>query len=164
MEVEQQGPLGFPYWKPVLRRLAVDSPFFASGNIERELLSKQVCLFHFFPYLFCALYRFQIFFLEKDCYLTLSVIEMKIEIIQILILWMVSCISFLRSSKQVFLFSVFRILNHLSSIRGSKKVFFCDKQNILRNLNYSQLNIQRLNIIFGWIPTTSKLCLQTSLT
>ncbi|KAF5188966.1 Zinc finger protein [Thalictrum thalictroides] len=36
--------LGFPYWIPILRRFHPDSPFFASGNIERELLVKQVAL------------------------------------------------------------------------------------------------------------------------
>lgn len=32
----------FPYWASVRRRFRPDSPFFASGNIERELLAKQV--------------------------------------------------------------------------------------------------------------------------
>ena len=41
MEVEEE-QLGFPYWKPISRRFNTDSPFFASGNIERELLAKQV--------------------------------------------------------------------------------------------------------------------------
>ncbi|XP_076913405.1 uncharacterized protein LOC143572019 [Bidens hawaiensis] len=34
----------FKYWFPVLRRFGPDDPFFASGNIERELLAKQVAL------------------------------------------------------------------------------------------------------------------------
>ncbi|XP_076921859.1 uncharacterized protein LOC143583441 [Bidens hawaiensis] len=34
----------FKYWLPVLRRFGPDDPFFASGNIERELLAKQVAL------------------------------------------------------------------------------------------------------------------------
>ncbi|KAM6549567.1 hypothetical protein CsatB_021243 [Cannabis sativa] len=43
MEVEQS-QLAFPYWKPLLRKFDPDSPFFAAGNIERELLAKQVAL------------------------------------------------------------------------------------------------------------------------
>lgn len=35
---------GFPYWNPIRRRFPPDSPFFASGNVERELLAKQVLL------------------------------------------------------------------------------------------------------------------------
>lgn len=31
-------------WVPVRRRFAVDSAFFAAGNVERELLAKQVSL------------------------------------------------------------------------------------------------------------------------
>ncbi|KAL8247189.1 hypothetical protein R6Q59_008405 [Mikania micrantha] len=34
----------FQYWFPALRRFGPDDPFFASGNIERELLAKQVAL------------------------------------------------------------------------------------------------------------------------
>ncbi|XP_023740874.1 uncharacterized protein LOC111888971 [Lactuca sativa] len=34
----------FQYWFPVLRRFGPDDPFFASGNIERELLAKQITL------------------------------------------------------------------------------------------------------------------------
>lgn len=34
----------FPYWSSVRRRFHPDSPFFAPGNIERELLAKQVPL------------------------------------------------------------------------------------------------------------------------
>ncbi|KAL2529195.1 zinc ion binding [Forsythia ovata] len=45
MEVEQiQTGLGFPYWNPVVRWFVPDAPFFAAGNIERELLDKQVAL------------------------------------------------------------------------------------------------------------------------
>ncbi|KAF9666222.1 hypothetical protein SADUNF_Sadunf16G0207200 [Salix dunnii] len=36
--------LGFPYWKPIRRLFGPESPFFSSGNIERELLAKQVAL------------------------------------------------------------------------------------------------------------------------
>ncbi|XP_058093139.1 uncharacterized protein LOC131239453 [Magnolia sinica] len=36
--------LGFPYWVPVLRRFQPHDPFFSSGNLERELLAKQVAL------------------------------------------------------------------------------------------------------------------------
>ncbi|KAF9619349.1 hypothetical protein IFM89_006536 [Coptis chinensis] len=31
----------FPFWNPIFRRFLPDSPFFSSGNIERELLAKQ---------------------------------------------------------------------------------------------------------------------------
>ena len=34
----------FVKWVPVRRRFAVDSAFFAAGNVERELLAKQVSL------------------------------------------------------------------------------------------------------------------------
>ncbi|CAI9777257.1 unnamed protein product [Fraxinus pennsylvanica] len=45
MEVDKiQTGMGFPHWNPVLRRFVADAPFFASGNIERELLAKQVAL------------------------------------------------------------------------------------------------------------------------
>ncbi|GLT57197.1 hypothetical protein SLA2020_301850 [Shorea laevis] len=33
-----------PYWTSVRRRFGPDSSFFASGNLERELLAKQVAL------------------------------------------------------------------------------------------------------------------------
>ncbi|KAK1410031.1 hypothetical protein QVD17_36563 [Tagetes erecta] len=39
-----QTPTQFKYWFPILRRFTPDDPFFASGNIERELLAKQVAL------------------------------------------------------------------------------------------------------------------------
>ncbi|KAL0555901.1 hypothetical protein IC582_004403 [Cucumis melo] len=42
MEVESQSE--FPCWKPFQRRFDPDSPFFASGNVEREILAKQVAL------------------------------------------------------------------------------------------------------------------------
>lgn len=47
MEVEKKdgyGELGFKYWCPSRRRFFPDSPFFASGNVERELLAKQLAL------------------------------------------------------------------------------------------------------------------------
>ncbi|KAG2335161.1 hypothetical protein Bca52824_006341 [Brassica carinata] len=44
MAVDAIGELGFPYWNPLRRRFPPDSPFFASGNVERELLAKQVAL------------------------------------------------------------------------------------------------------------------------
>ncbi|PSS30328.1 Zinc finger protein [Actinidia chinensis var. chinensis] len=44
MGVEKRDPLGFPQWSPVRRRFGPDAPFFASGNMERELLAKQVAL------------------------------------------------------------------------------------------------------------------------
>lgn len=34
----------FPFWKPISRKFQPDSPFFAIGNLERELLVKQVAL------------------------------------------------------------------------------------------------------------------------
>lgn len=36
--------LGLSYWKPVRRNFRPDSPFFASGNLEREILAKQIAL------------------------------------------------------------------------------------------------------------------------
>ncbi|PKA56526.1 hypothetical protein AXF42_Ash015299 [Apostasia shenzhenica] len=36
--------LGFPFWVAVRRRLAPDDVFFSDGNIERELLAKQVAI------------------------------------------------------------------------------------------------------------------------
>lgn len=42
MEVEARSE--FPYWKPFQRRFDPDSPFFASGNVEREILAKQLAL------------------------------------------------------------------------------------------------------------------------
>ncbi|XP_077229452.1 nucleic acid binding / zinc ion binding protein isoform X2 [Tasmannia lanceolata] len=36
--------LGFPFWIPVRRKFEPHAPFFASGNVERELLAKQVAL------------------------------------------------------------------------------------------------------------------------
>ncbi|KAL3624299.1 hypothetical protein CASFOL_033115 [Castilleja foliolosa] len=45
MEVEEEGiGLKFPCWKPIRRRFRVDAQIFAAGNIERELLAKQVAL------------------------------------------------------------------------------------------------------------------------
>ncbi|XP_021888266.1 zinc finger protein 511 [Carica papaya] len=44
MVVDTKTEFGFPYWTSVLRRFGPDSSFFASGNIERELLAKQVAL------------------------------------------------------------------------------------------------------------------------
>ncbi|KAJ8634147.1 hypothetical protein MRB53_027483 [Persea americana] len=39
-----EGELGFPYWVAVRRRFEPNAPFFAPGNLERELLAKQVAL------------------------------------------------------------------------------------------------------------------------
>lgn len=44
MEFETQHQLGFPFWSPIRRRFGPDDPFFAYGNIQRELLAKQVAL------------------------------------------------------------------------------------------------------------------------
>ncbi|XP_018815453.1 zinc finger protein 511 [Juglans regia] len=44
MDVEEKEQLGFPYWKSVRRTFGPESPFFASGNVERELIAKQVAL------------------------------------------------------------------------------------------------------------------------
>ncbi|KAF2305068.1 hypothetical protein GH714_001572 [Hevea brasiliensis] len=43
VDVDAKGELGFPYWTPVRRRLG-PIPLFFCGNIERELLAKQVAL------------------------------------------------------------------------------------------------------------------------
>lgn len=40
----EESQLGFPYWSSVRRRFGPESAFFTSGNIERELLAKQVAL------------------------------------------------------------------------------------------------------------------------
>lgn len=42
--LQTQSQSEFNYWFPVRRRFAPDDSFFASGNIERELLAKQVAL------------------------------------------------------------------------------------------------------------------------
>ncbi|KAI3463113.1 hypothetical protein Pfo_019776 [Paulownia fortunei] len=45
MDVEESGTgLKFPCWKAVRRLFGPDAPFFAAGNIERELLAKQIAL------------------------------------------------------------------------------------------------------------------------
>ncbi|CAK7328321.1 unnamed protein product [Dovyalis caffra] len=44
VDIDTKIELGFPYWKPIRRRFGPESPFFSSGNIERELLAKQVAL------------------------------------------------------------------------------------------------------------------------
>jgi hypothetical protein len=44
MDIENRSPLGFPYWSSLRRHYDPDAPFFAPGNIERELLAKQVAL------------------------------------------------------------------------------------------------------------------------
>lgn len=44
VDIDTKTELGFPYWKPIRRRFDPESPFFSSGNIERELLAKQVAL------------------------------------------------------------------------------------------------------------------------
>ncbi|KAH6758598.1 nucleic acid binding / zinc ion binding protein [Perilla frutescens var. frutescens] len=45
MDVEESGNgLNFPSLKPLRRRFGPDAPFFEAGNIERELLAKQVAL------------------------------------------------------------------------------------------------------------------------
>ncbi|KAM0935944.1 putative transcription factor C2H2 family [Dioscorea sansibarensis] len=47
METKEDGEnlwLGFPFWRAARRRFALGDSFFASGNIERELLAKQVAL------------------------------------------------------------------------------------------------------------------------
>ncbi len=35
--------MGFAKWVAARRKFAIDSPFFCAGNMERELLAKQVC-------------------------------------------------------------------------------------------------------------------------
>ncbi|XVE67686.1 hypothetical protein DITRI_Ditri09bG0008300 [Diplodiscus trichospermus] len=44
MVLDYQHDSSFPYWTSNRRRFDPDSPFFSSGNIERELLAKQVAL------------------------------------------------------------------------------------------------------------------------
>ncbi|KZV20263.1 zinc finger protein 511 [Dorcoceras hygrometricum] len=45
MEVEGSGAgFEFPFWKPLRRSFGPDFPFFEAGNLERELLAKQVAL------------------------------------------------------------------------------------------------------------------------
>ncbi|GAV64265.1 hypothetical protein CFOL_v3_07783 [Cephalotus follicularis] len=44
MVIDAKPESGFPYWTSIRRRYGPDSPFFASGNIEREILAKQVTL------------------------------------------------------------------------------------------------------------------------
>ncbi|GKV50256.1 hypothetical protein SLEP1_g56968 [Rubroshorea leprosula] len=44
MALDSETDLSFPYWTCVRRRFGPDSSFFASGNLERELLAKQVAL------------------------------------------------------------------------------------------------------------------------
>ncbi|XVF13904.1 hypothetical protein REPUB_Repub09cG0009900 [Reevesia pubescens] len=44
MVVDYQHDSSFPYWTSNRRRFHPDSSFFSSGNIERELLAKQVAL------------------------------------------------------------------------------------------------------------------------
>ncbi|CAI0457657.1 unnamed protein product [Linum tenue] len=44
LDVDPKADSGFPCWNPVRRRFAPESPFFESGNIERELLAKQIAL------------------------------------------------------------------------------------------------------------------------
>ncbi|KAJ6751432.1 hypothetical protein OIU85_001916 [Salix viminalis] len=44
VDTDTKTELGFPYWKPIRRLFGPESPFFSSGNIERELLAKQVAL------------------------------------------------------------------------------------------------------------------------
>lgn len=58
MEVEKReegeaaaAPSGFGPWVAVRRPFRVDSPFFAAGNVERELLAKQVTFFLSFLFL-----------------------------------------------------------------------------------------------------------------
>ncbi|XP_021727485.1 zinc finger protein 511-like isoform X1 [Chenopodium quinoa] len=45
MEIEQgKSESDFPYWKSIYRKFAPDSPFFSSGDIERQLLHKQAAI------------------------------------------------------------------------------------------------------------------------
>lgn len=45
MDIEESQLLSeFSYWMSLRRKFAPDSPFFASGNIQRQLLAKQVAL------------------------------------------------------------------------------------------------------------------------
>ncbi|GLT69851.1 hypothetical protein SLA2020_419680 [Shorea laevis] len=44
MVLDSETDLSFPYWTSVRRRFGPDSSFFATGNLERELLARQVAL------------------------------------------------------------------------------------------------------------------------
>ncbi|KAE9599556.1 hypothetical protein Lal_00002625 [Lupinus albus] len=44
MDMDRNLQSSFPYWKPLRRTFGSDSLFFSSGNLERELLAKQVAL------------------------------------------------------------------------------------------------------------------------
>ncbi|GKV50251.1 hypothetical protein SLEP1_g56963 [Rubroshorea leprosula] len=44
MVLDSETDLSFPYWTSIRRRFGPDSSFFATGNLERELLAKQVAL------------------------------------------------------------------------------------------------------------------------
>ncbi|MED6204880.1 hypothetical protein PIB30_012927 [Stylosanthes scabra] len=44
MEVDPNLSFSFSFWKPLRRTFNPDSPFFSSGNLQRELLAKQVAL------------------------------------------------------------------------------------------------------------------------
>ncbi|GLT57153.1 hypothetical protein SLA2020_301410 [Shorea laevis] len=44
MVLDSETDSSFPYWTSVRRRFGPDSSFFATGNLERELLAKQVAL------------------------------------------------------------------------------------------------------------------------
>ena len=50
VDIDTKIELGFPYWKPIRRRFGPESPFFSSGNIERELLAKQVITLSFLTF------------------------------------------------------------------------------------------------------------------
>ncbi|CAN4079096.1 unnamed protein product [Withania somnifera] len=53
MEFERQTELGFPFWRPIRRHFGPDDPFFAYGNIQRELLAKQAKAARGFPMYEC---------------------------------------------------------------------------------------------------------------
>ncbi|KMT09695.1 hypothetical protein BVRB_6g131450 [Beta vulgaris subsp. vulgaris] len=45
MEIEKgKSESDFPYWESIRRKFDPDSPFFTSGNVERQLLAKQIAL------------------------------------------------------------------------------------------------------------------------
>lgn len=62
MELERAVRLEFPFWSPARRRYGPDDPFFAAGNIERQLLAKQV---EAYSSVLLLLFLLQYFFLSK---------------------------------------------------------------------------------------------------
>lgn len=85
MEVEQNQnhQLGFPFWKPLRHRFGPESPFFAPGNLERELLAKQVFFSFFFSHfqiVWCLINGYKYRILRWQLLLTLSISKLALEL------------------------------------------------------------------------------------